>query len=334
MDNLDILIGFFLIMLVFASGVSVAQSVLKRMLSLKGEAVVRPLLAELEAAWRAQGPLAEDRAAWDQLKAQLRRDLTSWRSDLARQLIYASLKNRSEVLSALRAWGQDKLHAAAAAPEKPGKGAAAPEIPGELAAAWEQAIVTLEQSWDQMAARLSGSYERHTQFWVFALSAAVVAIFHVDSIRIVRVLSVQPEVRRSAVELAQRRAQQQQAAKPTEDDVQPTLTSWQRDNIEDLRSAGLPLGWETAPLVVCGKAEKRHVSLSRTCANGDRNLPETFLLWLVRLIGLLISVGLIAQGAPFWYSLLDSALGARKKVLAITERSDLVPDPGSPPPVT
>lgn len=332
MSNLDILIGFFLIMLVFASGVSVAQSALKRMLSLKGSALVRPLLAELEAAWRAQGPLAGDRAAWDQLKAQLRRDLTTWRSDLARQLIYASLRSRSEVVSALRAWGQDKLHAAAAAPGKPGESTAAPGMSGELAAAWEQALGALEQQWDQMAARLSGSYERHTQFWVFALSLAVVAIFHVDSIRIVRVLSVQPEVRRAVLALAQRPAPP--AETPTAAEVQPTLTSWQRDNLEDLRSAGLPLGWETSPLVVCGKAEKRHVSLSRTCADGDLNTPETVLLWLVRVLGLLISVGLIAQGAPFWYSLLDGALGARKKVLSIADRGDLPPDPGSPRPVT
>lgn len=334
MDNLDILIGFFLIMLVFASGVSVAQSALKRLLSLKGEAIVRPLLAELEAVFRAQGPLTKDRAAWDQLKAQLRHDLTSWRSDLARQLIYASLKNRSEVVAALRAWGQDKLHVAAAS-GKPGESAASaasPENPGELAVVWEQAIGALEQRWDQLAARLSGSYERHTQFWVFALSLAVVATFHVDSIRIVRVLSVQPEVRRSAVELAQRRAQQ--AAKPTEAEVQPTLTSWQRDNVEDLQSAGLPLGWETAPLVVCGKAAERNASLSWTCKKGELNTPATLLLWLIRLIGLLISVGLIAQGAPFWYSLLDGALGARKKVLAITDRGELSLDPGSPRPVT
>ena len=98
--------------------------------------------------------------------------------------------------------------------------------------------------------------------------------------------------------------------------------------------AGLPLGWETAPLVVCGKAAERNASLSWTCKKGELNTPATLLLWLIRLIGLLISVGLIAQGAPFWYSLLDGALGARKKVLAITDRGELSLDPGSPRPVT
>ena len=50
---LDILIGFSLIMLVFASAVSVAQSMLKRAISLKGRAIVEPLLDEIGRGWQA-----------------------------------------------------------------------------------------------------------------------------------------------------------------------------------------------------------------------------------------------------------------------------------------
>jgi hypothetical protein len=307
MYHLDILIGFFLIMLVFASGVSVAQSVVKRIFSLKGAALVRPLLSELESLWRAHADSDTHRGIWEQAMARLKRDLTSWRSGISRQLIYTSLKDKDEFIALLRQWGRDVLQAVAPAQhDAPGpEGGAAP-----LAAEWDRMLTRLEQQWDETAARLNASYERHTRFYVYLLSLGVAVLFHVDAIRIVRVLSAQPDTRRELAQLAEERS----AARPQPElgDAR-ALTQWQKDNLADLRSAGLPLGWETTPLRICGDGASRSVALLKQgCAAGSRtDWGETFLIWLARVLGLLVSAGLIAQGAPFWYSLLDEVLRSR-----------------------
>lgn len=316
MYHLDILIGFFLIMLVFSSGVSVAQSVVKRIFSIKGAALVRPLLSELESLWRAHADSDAHRGIWEQAMARLKRDLTSWRSGISRQLIYTSLKDKDEFIALLRQWGRDVLNALAPAqPAAPfgsagGAQAGPAGASGPLAAEWDRMLTRLEQQWDETAARLNASYERHTRFYVYLLSLGVAVLFHVDAIRIVRVLSAQPDTRRELAQLAEGRS----AARPQpESGDARALTQWQKDNLADLRSAGLPLGWETTPLRICGDGASRSVALFKQgCAAGSKtDWGETFLIWLVRALGLLVSAGLIAQGAPFWYSLLDEVLRSR-----------------------
>lgn len=316
MYHLDILIGFFLIMLVFSSGVSVAQSVVKRLFSLKGAALVRPLLSELEALWRAHADSDTHSGIWAQAMVLLKRDLTSWRSGISRQLIYTSLKDKDEFIALLRQWGRDVLQALAPAQHKAPAPGGAPEgqadAAGPLAAEWDQMLTRLEQRWDETAARLNASYERHTRFYIYMLSLGVAVLFHVDAIRIVRVLSAQPDTRRELAKLAEDRSATPAPPPPAIVDAR-ALTRWQKDNLADLRSAGLPLGWETTPLRICGDGESRSVALlSQGCsACSKTDWGETFLIWLVRVLGLLVSAGLIAQGAPFWYSLLDEVLRSR-----------------------
>src|SRR5579859_7681166 len=60
MIYLDILIGFSLVMLVFASGVSVLQTFLKRVLQIKGKALTAPLLDEIERAYLTLGAAAAE----------------------------------------------------------------------------------------------------------------------------------------------------------------------------------------------------------------------------------------------------------------------------------
>lgn len=316
MYHLDILIGFFLIMLVFSSGVSVAQSVVKRLFSLKGAALVRPLLSELDSLWRAHADSDIHRGIWEQAMALLRRDLTSWRSGISRQLIYTSLKDKDEFIELLRQWGRDVLQALLPTQHRAADGGSTGAQPGQAGAAgaladeWEQMLTRLEQRWDETAARLSATYERHTRFYIYMLSLGVAVLFHVDAIRIVRVLSAQPDTRRELAQLAEGHV----AARLQPETGEPRrLTQWQKDNLTDLRSAGLPLGWETTPMRICGEGATRSVALlKQACAAGSStHWGETFLIWLARVIGLLVSAGLIAQGAPFWYSLLDEVLRSR-----------------------
>lgn len=312
MYHLDILIGFFLVMLIFSSGVSVAQSVIKRLFSLKGAALVRPLLSELESLWQAHAASDAYQGIWEQAMALLKRDLKSWRSGISRQLIYTSLQDKDEFIALLRQWGRDMLQALAPPQPKPPEGAQAGPAgaAGPLAAEWDQLLTRLEQRWDATSARLSATYERHTRFCIYMLSLGVAVLFHVDAIRIVRVLSAQPDTRRELTRLAEGR---DAAPLPPEPVDLRALTRWQKDNLADLRSAGLPLGWETTPLRICSDGATRSVALlSQGCAAQSRtDWSETFLLWLARVLGLLVSAGLIAQGAPFWYSLLDEVLRSR-----------------------
>jgi GH25 family lysozyme M1 (1,4-beta-N-acetylmuramidase) len=86
------------------------------------------------------------------------------------------------------------------------------------------------------------------------------------------------------------------------------LTSWQQQNVAELKATGLPLGWELAPLWVC---QGGATAMYQKPCSGEISPWDTVLLWLMSLLGLLLGTGLVSQGAPFWFSLLQRELGLK-----------------------
>jgi hypothetical protein len=298
MVYLDILIGFSLVMLVFASAVSVAQTMVKRLFAIKGSALSGPLIAEVERAWW-ESP--RFRALGEENLQHVRNWLTiSMRSrtgSIGKPLRRLSVGDGEALLALLRDEGAPMLA----------------HLEDTERAEWSALVDRLGSRWDGITETLAQRYEQHTRRWVFALSVIAVGVFNVDAIRILRVLSVSPTARSQLSTYADKLEKHEETSA-----VLPgTLSDWQKENFAEIAATGLPLGWDKAALAICrypdGTAEGR--LWDTRCARRPeirRSIGLSIWLWLVRLLGMLIGAGLIAQGAPFWYSVLDSVFGLKR----------------------
>jgi hypothetical protein len=299
MIYLDILVGFSLVMLVFASAVSVMQTMLKRVLAIKGAALARPLLDEIEHEWSANQRLSTlGEEGWRNVHAWLDRSLRSRHGRFGEALRTMQVTDAHGLLDMLRDEGDAML------------GQADPEHRAE----WQALVSRLERRWDGLTDRLSQSYEQRTKRWVFALSVVAVLAFNVDAIRILRVLSVSPTTRTRLETIAEEDEVKHDDGRP----MPSTLSDWQKENLAEIAATGLPLGWDKAALAICrypsGETEGRLWD-TRCHHKPDMRMSLwlSLWLWLVRLLGMFIGAGLIAQGAPFWYSVLDSVFGLKGK---------------------
>ncbi len=290
---LDMLIGFSLVMLLFASAVSVGQTLLKRLFAIKGRALHTPLLDEVEHVWRDSRILSDaGDKVWHDLRAQLSQSLRSSRRTLGRGLRHTQVSDGRSILLMLRGEGKANLD------EK-------------YHDEWQKALTKIEGRWDTIQARLMSSYETSTRRWVMAISAIAVIVFNVDAIRMIQVLSVAAPVREKLADAALADQLDQKIR------AQATLTGWQRFNAAELAGTGVPIGWGKAPLMICADTHQGLTWGDKECEGGHlTDVKGTAFLWLVRLLGLLVAAGLVAQGAPFWYSVLDTVVGIKKRSVA------------------
>ena len=129
------------------------------------------------------------------------------------------------------------------------------------------------QAWfDQQMDRVTGSYKRWAKRWVIVIAVVVVCAGNLDSIAIARSLYASSAVRATVV---QRAGDQNFCSTPAD----PTRCAEEAAKL--LERTGIPLGW-------------------------SRPSPEDGIWgWPLKVLGLLISVGAAALGAPFWYRFLD-----------------------------
>ena len=134
-------------------------------------------------------------------------------------------------------------------------------------------FITGAQEWiDRQMDRVTGSYKRWAKRWVIVIAVVVVCVGNLDSIAIARSLYASSAVRATVV---QRAGDQNFCSTPAD----PTRCAEEAANL--LERTGIPLGW-------------------------SRPNPEDGIWgWPLKILGLLISVGAAALGAPFWYRLLD-----------------------------
>jgi hypothetical protein len=166
-----------------------------------------------------------------------------------------------------------------------------------------------------VAARLADSYEMKTRRWVLGISLVAVLLFNVDAVRILQVLSVSPDTRAKLV-MAAEHVHEKGVSELPEGDVKAAfgaLNDWQKGNLAALSSTGLPIGWGKVSMYIVDRGGIRHDCMLGERCDGTTAAGPTFWLWLYRLVGLFVGAGLIAQGAPFWYSVLDTVLGLKKK---------------------
>jgi transcriptional regulator GlxA family with amidase domain len=119
--------------------------------------------------------------------------------------------------------------------------------------------------------RVSGFYKRKVQLAVLAYAILITAALNLDSVAFATRLWTDDLVRSAAVAAAERQQQEQD----------PSATRL----LEEVKELNLPLGWSAAdPL---------------------RVPPSGLAGWLLKLLGLAVTVLALSLGAPFWFDLLS-----------------------------
>jgi hypothetical protein len=131
---------------------------------------------------------------------------------------------------------------------------------------------TIEQAFDEAMDRISGWYKRKVQIAITIYAIVLVLALNADSITLARTLWTDGPVRQAVVAATD---------KPNQD---PATAE---EQLRKLVGLALPIGWATGP----GSDPRRH-------------LPGDHPGWLVKLLGLAITVGALSAGAPFWYDTL------------------------------
>lgn len=135
-----------------------------------------------------------------------------------------------------------------------------------------------EQWFDDSMERVSGWYKRRVQLFLFLISTLVVFALNADTLAAGRVLWRDDAVRAAVVKKAEA------AAAGTLDEVEVEKAVKQLD---------LPLGWELSP------------------GDGPTEIPNDPLSILAKLLGLLLTIGAVMLGAPFWFDLLSKIMRVR-----------------------
>ncbi len=181
----------------------------------------------------------------------------------------------------------------------------------------DEAAAKMEFWFNTRMDQLSETYRRNIQYLSIVVGLLMVLTLNVDSLHVARTLWDDPALRATIAATAQ--------ASIDNDSLQPDLNptpaepgaepntgaafNEARDSIDQLLTLRLPIGWELAE-VEGGCADP---SLNPTECNNPRNLwnllpanNSSWLgMWVWKIVGYAITVIAIAQGAPFWFELLN-----------------------------
>jgi hypothetical protein len=154
----------------------------------------------------------------------------------------------------------------------------------------EAFMTSLEKWYDDQMDRVSGWYKRWAKRWIIVIAAVICIGANVDGYAIARTLYADPVLRTAAVsEVQQGQACDAPGQKP-EDQI-----SCARDLV-NTQVVMWPKGCPGS-LSAC-VAEPGH---------GDPGVTD----WLLKLLGLALTVGAAAVGAPFWFEILNRLVNLR-----------------------
>jgi hypothetical protein len=142
---------------------------------------------------------------------------------------------------------------------------------------------SVEMWFDLTMDRVSGWYKRRAQFSLVVIAVAVTLACNADALQVGRALWNDDVVRASVVAQAQKAVENDDATTDVGDSAKPddeTLA----DQVADVRSLELPLGWNLDP--------------------DDPRWFDSFGGLLGKLLGLAATTIALTLGAPFWFDLL------------------------------
>jgi hypothetical protein len=140
---------------------------------------------------------------------------------------------------------------------------------------------SLEHWYDDTMDRVSGWYKRYVQRIIVIASIVLVAALNVDTINIAQVLWRVPTERAVVASAAAAQATAGNKGDQSAD-----------QRVRDISALDLPLGWTPPHKGAVASTDPRHAPL---------NVGS----WLLKLLGLLLSVMAVSLGAPFWFDALS-----------------------------
>lgn len=146
----------------------------------------------------------------------------------------------------------------------------------------------VETWFDDAMDRVSGWYRRWTQWFLLLYAAIFVVALNVDTVVLVRQLSTDKELRDTVTALATK-----VAAVPNADSLR-----------ESIDLTGIPLGWTSGP-------EDLRCFPWPAVAEGPNYCARVLAAAILKLFGLVISIGAVSLGAPFWFGMLGKVINIR-----------------------
>ncbi len=163
----------------------------------------------------------------------------------------------------------------------------------------------IEQWFNNAMDRVGGWYKRWTQKVVLLVAIVVVLGINVDTIMLAKRFARDNALRASIVSAAEKTIQSNAA--------NPTKTADARQAfLKEADQLTLPIGW-------VAEANDPYV---------HERVPRDTTGWLMKLLGLVISVFAISLGAPFWFDLLSKFVNVRGAGTPPGETKKSAPQPG------
>ena len=187
----------------------------------------------------------------------------------------------------------------------------------------------LEAWFNHSMDRVSGAYKRNIQTWLYVWATLFVLILNLDTVEIVRRLWTDAEFRTVLVNNASRFVADTNnvsvvAAAPNGSTNQPLSPAELLQQINDVK---LPLGWGQSATntksvpgwlvhhvgleLPVGNSTNASSMLVSGMLSGAAPCPQTTHDWWLKFLGLLITIGAISQGAPFWFDILNKVTNLR-----------------------
>ena len=144
----------------------------------------------------------------------------------------------------------------------------------------------VEVWFDEGMDRLSGQYRRKSQAIVLLLALIICVPLNADTFMLYDIFSSDITARDMAVVSAQDIIDQ-----TSSNSSKPSLTIKQVQN--ELQQLQTPMGWSWPP------------------TPDDPRTPSTFIGWIKKFFGLLLTVSAVSMGAPFWFDALSKLISLR-----------------------
>lgn len=145
----------------------------------------------------------------------------------------------------------------------------------------------IERWFDDAMDRVAGWYKRKAKVIVIVFGAIAVIFANADTISMANSLWQDPTIRDQVVAIAER----QQSAGQSQTDADLSESAALRDELSSLKI----LGWEEPDEDI----------------DDPRERPTTVWAWVVKIVGLTITVGAVSMGAPFWFDMMSKLLSLR-----------------------
>jgi hypothetical protein len=211
-----------------------------------------------------------------------------------------------------------------------------------------EARARLETWFNNSMERVTGSYKRYTQFWLYVLATIIVVGLNVDTIELSQRLIADSRFRDALAAAAGNFVTQANGSNATavadSASITPGLAGGDRHNsptttvpsptvpqlLLEIGKLNLPLGWGACSnatehswigtiITRLPRLEQSAGISTNSAVHGlvsealgtSASCPKTPDAWRLKLFGLIITIAAISQGAPFWFDMLNRVTNVR-----------------------